>query len=428
MTYNNNIFKSILIAGCVFFAAAGVSSAQTKDTLTLRVNYPDHSAVVEGQPQNNETRIEEFKNAFEQLRANPEATIEKIEVFGSASPFGLYDNNMNLSEQRAKNLCNLVGINPDSVSVSHAINWKDLEGFINVDDNVPDKEDILKIINTTEEIFITREGKRLELRKLRLIYFDEGKPWAYLKENYYDFLRYSQIDVYYTVPAEPVVEAAPEIVEEQPIAFAPAVVEPQPEPEPEPEPMPIVEKKKKEVFLPPFALKTNIAFDAVLALNVELEIPLGKRFSIAAEWMQPWWLPEKWNWCYEARSLTIEPKIWLGDRVKKQMLNGWFVSVYGNIGDYDFQKVDKGYQGRFLNVGAGVGYSFALGKHFGIELMAGAGWLTTKYEVYTPGTEYHKLQYQYTEKTTWLGPTRAKASLIYRFNVNTYNRNHRSGK
>ena len=41
---------------------------------------------------------------------------------------------------------------------------------------------------------------------------------------------------------------------------------------------------------PLFALKTNLLFDVAMMPNIEIEVPIGKRWSINGEYMFPWWL------------------------------------------------------------------------------------------------------------------------------------------
>lgn len=45
-------------------------------------------------------------------------------------------------------------------------------------------------------------------------------------------------------------------------------------------------------------VKTNMLYDALLIPNIGLEVDLGKRWSIAANWMYGWWdnAPRNWYW------------------------------------------------------------------------------------------------------------------------------------
>ena len=48
-------------------------------------------------------------------------------------------------------------------------------------------------------------------------------------------------------------------------------------------------QKEKRPLNTVAALKTNLLFDAVTALNFEVEVPIGKRFSVMVEDVFPWW-------------------------------------------------------------------------------------------------------------------------------------------
>lgn len=185
-------------------------------------------------------------------------------------------------------------------------------------------------------------------------------------------------------------------------------------------------EQKKEHYLLPFALKTNALFDLAGAVNAQVEFPIGGRVSVAAELIHPWWLSKKNSWCYQGRSIHLEPRVWFGDRSKKEMLTGLFMSVYGGVGDYDFQLPSKGYQGKFWDAGIGIGYSWSMSRHWAFELEAGVGYFETLMDHYTPRHNYTRLVYDSTTKNTWIGPTRANASFVYRFSVNTYDKHNRN--
>ena len=182
---------------------------------------------------------------------------------------------------------------------------------------------------------------------------------------------------------------------------------------------------KGRLLCPPFAVKTNLLFDAALAFNGELEVPIGPKLSVNLEWTAPWWLDKGNTWCYQGNMGNIEGRWWWGDRSQRPMLSGWFTSVYLGTGRYDLQYNDKGRQGTFWNVGAGGGYAWSLGHNFGLEAMVGAGFFDTRFEQYVPRENYSILAYRRTLKTTWLGPTRAKISLYYKFGQRWYDRKYR---
>ncbi len=63
-----------------------------------------------------------------------------------------------------------------------------------------------------------------------------------------------------------------------------------------------------------FALKSNLLYDAVTVLNVKGEVPIGRRFSIEADWTFPWWLWEKEQNCIQILAGGVEARYWFGNR------------------------------------------------------------------------------------------------------------------
>ena len=186
------------------------------------------------------------------------------------------------------------------------------------------------------------------------------------------------------------------------------------------------QKTERDTLCPPFAVKTNLLFDAVGAWNVEVEIPLGQRFSANVEWTAPWWLKKDNTFCYEANSMTLEGRYWWTHSADENpMLTGWFSSVYANTAKYDLQNSEKGMQGVLWNVGAGGGYAWNIGTNWGMEAMLGIGYMHTRYEQYVPKENYTILSYQRTLQTQWIGPTRLKLSVYYKFGQYKYNKKYK---
>lgn len=198
----------------------------------------------------------------------------------------------------------------------------------------------------------------------------------------------------------------PTIIEEEPIA---AEEEPIAEEEPEVVAEPID-------YL--VALKTNLLFDALAAVNVAAEIPIGNRYSVEASWLFPWYVARDWNWCYELLWGDVEGRYWLGERTRDNRLKGHFVGLYAGGGLYDFQlRSTDGYQGEFfLAAGVSYGYSMELGRGWNMEFELGVGYLQSDYRHYFHITEpdgTHKLiRDRITGRFGYWGPTKARISLV----------------
>lgn len=171
---------------------------------------------------------------------------------------------------------------------------------------------------------------------------------------------------------------------------------------------------------PLLALKTNMLFDAALMPNVEIEVPIGKRWSVNGEYMFPWWVTKNNRYCLQMLSGGLEARYWLGRsqrREQRQVLTGHFIGLYTGGGEYDLQWKGSGYQGEFF-IAAGISYGWAtpIGRNLHLELSVGIGVLRTNYRHYHAIDNYRTLLWQENGRYTWLGPTKAKISLVWMLN------------
>ncbi len=187
------------------------------------------------------------------------------------------------------------------------------------------------------------------------------------------------------------------------------------------------EQKEKRPLNTVVALKTNLLFDAVTALNFEVEVPIGKRFSVMVEDVFPWW--ETGNkYCFQVWEMGVEGRFWFKPwkNIGTEKLRGLFVGPYVMSGKYDFQ-FDKSinYQGEFWSVGLTAGYSLPLGKKKwgNLEFSLSLGYLQSPYRHYLPTDDYAKLIHDPALDGTFydifLYPTKAKISLVVPLNFPT---------
>ena len=186
-------------------------------------------------------------------------------------------------------------------------------------------------------------------------------------------------------------------------------------------------QKEKRPLNTVVALKTNLLFDAVTALNFEVEVPIGKRFSVMVEDVFPWW--ETGNkYCFQVWEMGVEGRFWFKPwkNIGTEKLRGLFVGPYVMSGKYDFQ-FDKSinYQGEFWSVGLTAGYSLPLGKKKwgNLEFSLSLGYLQSPYRHYLPTDDYVKLIHDPALDGTFydifLYPTKAKISLVVPLNFPT---------
>lgn len=168
------------------------------------------------------------------------------------------------------------------------------------------------------------------------------------------------------------------------------------------------------------AVKTNLLYDAVTGLNVEVEVPIANRFSVAWEDVFPWW--ETGNkYCFQLWEMGAEARYWFKpwETVGTEKLRGWFVGPYVMSGKYDFQ-YDRNinYQGELWSVGATAGYAMPIGKkkRVNLEFSLSMGYMKTHFRHYLPTDSYDKLIHDPAGDGSFYNifkyPTKAKVSLV----------------
>ena len=286
--------------------------------------------------------------------------IDAFVVIAKSSPEGRYQYNMNLAERRAISMRNyLLGRFPelaDKVTLEHGVSpWPESRR----------KEDLV----------------RLRFAAFRMVF-----P--------YDI----------TIPEPAPLDSTLFAVNLPAPVFAVNI--------PEPEVLP--DKYKQMIF----ALKTNLLYDAVTALNFEVEVPLGKRWSVMWEDVFPWW--ETGNkYCFQHWEMGPEVRYWFRpwDPQGVDKLRGFFAGVYGMTAKYDFQ-YDRSldYQGEYWSTGLSAGWTTALGrtKWCNLELSLAVGFLRTQYRGYIPADDYSLLiRNPYDAGSIdYFGPTKAKVSFV----------------
>ena len=266
-------------------------------------------------------------------------------------------------------------------------NWSELRKMAAADPNLPDREEVLILIDYHKNDIVKR--KQL-LRKL-----NQGAAYRYMVNNVFPKLRRSEITIVREIP-----EVAKETFE--PVSSVSEL---------------LVSRQGEEAEGPGksktvLAVKNNLLYDMALAPNIEVEIPLGKRWSLNTEYKCPWWLNSEHDFCYQLLSGGMEGRYWLGNRQKHNRLTGHFIGLYAEGGIYDFQLQGDGYQGKYYGA-AGVTYGYArqLALHFSLEFSLGIGYLTTEYKKYTPYEG--NIIWTNSGRYNFIGPTKAKISLVW---------------
>lgn len=276
--------------------------------------------------------------------------------------------------------------------------WSHIYQWVMNDQRMPDREEALALI-------AFHFGNFEKLVSL-LRYLDSGLPYAYLSEHHFPKLEKLEVlaRLKDTRIAKPTAAPLPR----------PAVSMPIQNMEPVPRLVAAEEKKKREFeHKTVLAIKNNLLYDLALAPNLEIELPIGRRWSLNTEYKCPWWSGGSKGFCYQLLSGGAEVRFWLGNRKKRDRLTGHFLGVYAEGGVYDFQfSDDKGYRGdHYAASGLTYGYTHRLASRLALEFSLGIGYLTTEYRKYT--TYEGDLIWQTGGRYHFMGPTKAKVSLVW---------------
>ncbi len=419
MVYNNRFFRLVAFT-CVFVIAillsphsAMAQSFETKsDTIVtksvtfeefktsdkgdIKIFFRINSSQVELEFEDNEKSISQLDSIMS--RGDLTIGLDSLVLVATASIDGVERRNSELAQRRAESVREfLVSRYPQLSdmpfkSTFTAEDWQGLRQMVEADTNFQHKSEVLRIIDDSKR---SADNKEWYLKTMR-----GGETWSYLKKYILPKLRYgASVLFYYNIEKREKILYHKEIVVDT---------------------IPIVRDSSNFII----AIKTNLLYDVALTPNIELEIPIGDRLSLSAEYIFPWWGINKRNYTQRASMGHLSLTYWLGDRVKRDRLTGWNVTLFGGYGNYDLQLFkSKGVQGDIINTGLSLGYAHKLSKNFHLHYQLGLGYTQSDYKSYTKmwDTEYGDVKiFDYpweTKRYKWIGPTQAEVSLVWILNI-----------
>lgn len=333
--------------------------------------------------------------------------IDSIAIYAYSSPEGSPKWNNWLAVKRAEaakafilsNLSNDSILQPENI-ILHPMgeNWEGLYEELYANYHLLNRDAVLRIMKA-------KVGT--ETKKWRLQNLDGGYTYTWIIRNHMPRLRVATWICVYV---------------QKPDFVAPVIEDYKPDmgtiridtlPLPELLPLPVVEKRKSTMF----ALKTNLLYDAVTALNAEVEVPIGKRFSVMVEDVFPWWKagPNGNKYCLQMWTMSVEPRWWFYRKGMNDRLQGHFVAPYVMSGKYDLQwDTSICYRGYGWSAGLTYGYSMPLCKWLNMEFSISVGYLNASYQHYQPSADYKQLfkDPDNAGRMTYVGPTKVKVSLV----------------
>ena len=180
--------------------------------------------------------------------------------------------------------------------------------------------------------------------------------------------------------------------------------------------------------VPLFAASTNVLYDLAITPNVALELPLGQRWSVLAEYTFPWWVSGSNRYAWEMLKADLGVRYWLGSHDasdRMDVLTGSFVGLDFGAAYYDLEPGHTGWQGELQTAGLEYGYAWRLGQKWRLDAFGALGWMATHYRYYEGNSDDSRLIYKYNGRYTWYGPTKAGISIKYIF---TAKRTRRAAK
>ena len=159
-------------------------------------------------------------------------------------------------------------------------------------------------------------------------------------------------------------------------------------------------------------LKTNLLMDATATINLGVEFPLGRRWSMDVSGnYNGWTLSDNRKWKHWM--VQPEARYWLCEK-----FNGHFLGVHAHYADYNVGGIkflsknmeNYRYQGNLYGAGLSYGYQWLLSNRWSMEAVIGVGWAHLDYDKYpcaSCGTV------QKSETKDYFGVTKAALSIIY---------------
>lgn len=336
--------------------------------------------------------------------------IDTIRIVAYASPEGTPEYNQRLSERRAATICRYLETTYPELSRVAVVadargeNWEGFYEMAKADAKLPMREKVLEILKAP----ISDIQRQAQIERL-----DGGRLYRnYILPNYYRYLRNAaSLLIIYTPEVVAEVEVVEEVKPPRKTVEIPIVDIVYPKPQPEAE--------VKCSY--PIALRTNLLYDAMGAVNAGIEIPIKEHFSLILDGAYSYW---RSNNLYALQTLEYgtELRYWFGVSDKRKSRNenwskplkGWNVGVYGRYWQrYDVQAIE-GYQGDgSWSAGLTAGYAFPISKQLSLEASIGGGWFSTsQYRHYHKPQEGH-LMWQETGSWSGFTLTKVRFSLVW---------------
>ncbi len=351
---------------------------------------------------NNRTELNRLCHTIDSVSSNPDINIMSIRVTGYASPEGSFVKNDQLASRRTSSLTSYIidatNISSTLFQTAHvAEDWEGLRTFVDTTAILANRTALLQMIDSDRDPDDKLTNIQKKYPKDYAVMLNVAFPLLrhtdyqidYVQKNVTHTLGKVHTDTIYRLHADTLSTGWQSAVTPEPY----------------------------RTFRPLLAVKTNLLYDLVLAPNIEVEVPFGRdrRWSVMAEYTNPWWRWKNLDYSYQIQEGGVELRRWLLPRCNeaRPWLSGLFAGVYGAIAKYDIENDGTGDQGEVWSAGATLGYSCPLNRRLNMEFSLSAGYVKGERRHYNAEFDSTHLIYKYTKNLGYFGPTKLKVSLVW---------------
>lgn len=437
---------TLIAALLIGFSSAGCHTLYAGTQSQTKISFRQGSANVDKAFRRNEQHIRELGKFLQELKNNPEQEIDSIVISSGSSPEGDHQYNLFLSRKRAENIAAIIKElarendlgDVKIVTQANGVDWEGLERLIRNGREFRYMYKVLDVIANTPELDTLANGEVRELRKMRLAAIDDGKPYLYIYDRYFEFLR--QAALVTCVVRARAREDLVEIPHSASSASLSAMAVPMYSAPSEVDASPRIQKPEW-IRRPLFSVKTNLLLDFAPYIpgygwcpmpNIGIEYfpnsGKGHKWTASASLDIPWWKDAGSHRYFQVRNYQLEARRYFKPQTH---FTGWYLSLYAQAGLYGIGMNDrKGWQGEAVGAGLGAGYVLGISrsKHWRLDFNIQLGFLYTGYDPYVYGDpvngETNGLYYydwkgnaddfaarQY--RWQWFGPTKVGIILSY---------------
>lgn len=395
--------KRWFITGLAFVSAICLAFSQDKGD-SVQVHFRQNHTTLQLKFNSNSESLKSAVDSLALHLADSTLRLKDIHVVGGASPEGSIPLNIRLSKGRAATLtqylADRVALPSDRISYTYlGRDWAGLLELVKEDLDVPYREEVIAMLtdiaNNCADGENPKDDNVFKLKNLRF-----GEPWLYMYRNLFPKLRQASfLATYDWIWGPPPIAAIRDSIRVGTFIAERNYI-----------------SDYKVDFTPPYALKTNLLYDALLVPNIGIEFGLGTRWSLAANYMYAWWNSDRMHWYHRVYGGDLTLRYW-----PERNFDGHHIGLSAQALTYDFEYGDLGIIGgepggnildqANFSIGLEYGYSLPLANRLNLDFSLCAGYMWGRFYEYLPMDDCYV--WQATKYRSYIGPVKAEISLVY---------------